>query len=94
MDAGDLSAALAASGESLDKLREHGSIQGPEEVVVYTRAKVLAAAGRHKEAGTLMEEARALLRTKAERIDGAEYRRAFLEEVHPNPEILRTEQPV
>ncbi len=40
-----------------------------------------------------MEEARELIRAKADRIDGAEYRRAFLEDVHPNPEILRTEQP-
>lgn len=85
---GRIDAADRLSASAVRRLRRHGSIQGPEEVVLYTRARALEAAGRADEAAGLVDEARALLREKAARIGDPEERRRFLEDVRPNPEIL------
>jgi class 3 adenylate cyclase/tetratricopeptide (TPR) repeat protein len=85
---GRTGAAERLSGSALRRLRRHGSIQGPEEVVLFTRARTLEAVGRAVEAAELLAEARELLHEKAARIGDPEERRRFLEDVHPNPEIL------
>jgi len=88
LERGLTEAADRLSLSALRRLRRHGSIQGPEEVVLFTRARVLESAGRADEASSLLEEARDLLHEKAARIADPEDRRRFLEDVHPNPEIL------
>ncbi len=50
MRAGDLKAADRSSAEALEALDLRGSMQGPEEAVLYTRARVLKALGRAQEA--------------------------------------------
>jgi class 3 adenylate cyclase/tetratricopeptide (TPR) repeat protein len=85
---GSTDAADRLSTSALRRLRRHGSIQGPEEVVLFTRARALEAAGRPDEAADLLDEARDLLHEKAARIEDPEGRRRFLEDVRPNPEIL------
>ncbi len=91
LDEGDSLAADRMSAEALAKLYKHGSIQGPEEVVLYARARVLAAAGRDREAAAIYEEAKETIWMKADRIQDPEVRRRFLEDVHPNPAILELE---
>ena len=91
LDDGDSSSADRMSAEALAKLYKHGSIQGPEEVVLYARGRVLAAAGRDREASVMFEEAQETIRTKADRIEDPEVRQRFLEDVHPNPAILELE---
>ena len=91
LDEGDSSSADRTSAEALAKLYKHGSIQGPEEVVLYARGKVLVAAGRNREAAVMFEEAQETIRAKAERIEDPEVRQRFLEDVHPNPAILELE---
>jgi adenylate cyclase len=91
LDEGDSSSADRMSAEALAKLYKHGSIQGPEEVVLYARGKVLAAAGRNREAAAMFEEAQETIRTKADRIEDPEVRHHFLEDVHPNAAILELE---
>ncbi|MCK5410446.1 MAG: AAA family ATPase [Gemmatimonadetes bacterium] len=91
LDDGDLSAADRMSAAALAKLYKHGAIQGPEEVVLYARGRVLAAAGRNREAAAMFEEAQETIRTKADRIEDPEVRRRFLEDVHPNQAILELE---
>lgn len=93
LEAGQMDLADRASEEALSKLHAHGSIQGPEEVVLYARGRVLEAAGRHDAAGEIFREAQETIRTKAARIEDPEVRRRFLEEVHPNREILEIEVP-
>jgi adenylate cyclase len=84
---GDVDAADRLSTTALRRMRRHGSIQGPEEVVVYARARAVSALGRTEEAESLLKEAREILREKAVRIPDPEARRHFLA-VDPNPEIL------
>jgi tetratricopeptide (TPR) repeat protein len=91
LDEGDSGSADRTSAEALAKLYRHGSIQGPEEVVLYARGRVLAAAGRNPEAAAMFEEAQETIRTKAARIEDPEVRRHFLEDVHPNSAILKLE---
>lgn len=91
LEEGDSGAADRASAEALAKLYKHGSIQGPEEVVLYVRGRVLAAAGRGREAAAMFEEAKETIRIKADRIQDPEVRRRFLADVHPNPAILQLE---
>ncbi len=88
LERGLTEAADRLSRSALRRMRRHGSIQGPEEVVLFTRARVLDAVGRPEEASSLLEEARDLLHEKAARIADPEERRRFLEDVRPNPEIL------
>ncbi len=91
LSAGDIPSADRISAEALTKLREHGSIQGPEEVVLYVRGRVLAAAERSLEAEAIYREAQETIRTKADRITDAGTRRRFLQDVHPNRAILELE---
>jgi tetratricopeptide (TPR) repeat protein len=76
------------SGSAMRRLERHGSIQGPEEVVVWVRARVEAAMGNARRAAELWEEARSLLAETAARIPNPDDRRRFLEGVEPNPAIL------
>ncbi len=90
VERGDLELADRLSASATRRLRRHGSIQGPEEVVLFVRARVLDQVGRSEEAVELCAEARGLLGEKADRIPDDEIRRAFLENVEPNPAILAT----
>jgi class 3 adenylate cyclase/tetratricopeptide (TPR) repeat protein len=88
LEAGDLTAADQLSAAAIERFEKHGSIQGPEEVVLYVRSRVLQATGSNGDAARFLEAAKEELRVKANRIPDSEWRRTFLEEVHPNPEIL------
>ncbi len=85
---GEAKRADRLSAVALRRMRRHGSIQGPEEVVLYVRSQALRAAGEEGEAAFLLLEARDLLHEKADRIPHPAMRETFLEVVRPNPEIL------
>jgi len=89
LERGDVELADRLSASATRRLHRHGSIQGPEEVVLYVRSRVLAARGQAERAAELLAEAREQLREKAERIPDEETRRSFLDNVEPNPAILR-----
>jgi class 3 adenylate cyclase/tetratricopeptide (TPR) repeat protein len=93
LERGDTDGADRLSMTALRRMRRHGSIQGPEEAVVWARARAVAALGRAEEAESLLEEARDIVREKAYRIPDPEARRHFLT-VDPNPEILGVGAPV
>lgn len=85
---GEVEAADEASRSALEALRRHGSLQGPEERVLYTRCQVLRAVGREEEAAELLGEAAAVVHQTAGRIDDPEMRRVFLQRVELNRLIL------
>jgi len=91
LERGDVELADRLSASATRRLRRHGSIQGPEEVVFYVRSRVLTARGDSEPAAELLAEARDQLHEKAERIPDEATRRAFLENVDPNPDILAAE---
>ncbi|MEN8145747.1 MAG: adenylate/guanylate cyclase domain-containing protein [Gemmatimonadota bacterium] len=91
LEADDTDSADQDSERALKLLELHGDIQGPDEVVYYTRSRVLAALGRLKEARATRERAREIIRETASWIDDEESRRSFLENVDPNPEIMAPE---
>jgi len=88
LDAGNLHGAELASAEATRRLSLHGNIQGPEEAVLYTRVRILAALGRHEEALEVLEKARETVRRKANLIEDRNLRRRYLEEIPLNREIL------
>ena len=75
------------SATAAQMLRRHGNIQGPEEVVFFTRARVLQALGRDDEAERPLSEARAAVELKASCIADGDARSRFLA-LAPNPAIL------
>jgi adenylate cyclase len=91
LEAGDAAAADRDSGRAVELLERHGDIQGPDEVVYWTRSRVLAALGRRGEAADARERAREIVRETASWIEDEELRRSFLENVAPNPAILAPE---
>jgi tetratricopeptide (TPR) repeat protein len=91
LESGDLTAADRLSAAAIERFEKHGSIQGPEEVVLYVRSRVLQATGSNGDAARFLEAAKEELRVKANRIPDPEWKRTFLEAVHPNPEILELE---
>jgi tetratricopeptide (TPR) repeat protein len=88
LERGDVELADRLSASATRRLHRHGSIQGPEEVVLFVRSRVLAARGDPGGAAEFLAEAREQLREKAERIPDEATRRTFLEKVDPNPDIL------
>lgn len=92
LEADNLDAADQHSARAVALLEQHGDIQGPDEIVYYVRSRVLAALGRGKEAGTTRERAREIIRETASWIEDEEFRRSFLENVAPNPEIMAPEE--
>ncbi|MFQ5889508.1 MAG: adenylate/guanylate cyclase domain-containing protein [Gemmatimonadota bacterium] len=88
LESGDTAAADRASREAIEGLRRHGNIQGPEEEVLYTRARALLALGRDGEGRDLLREAREAIHHKAGLIEDPELRRRFLDEVTMNRQIL------
>jgi adenylate cyclase len=93
LDVGNLEGADRASAEATRKLRLHGNIQGPEEVVLYTRVRALSALGREDEKLEVLGEARDTVRRRADLIEDAELRRRFLEEIPLHREILGLGEP-
>lgn len=92
LGAGDLATADAHSMRAIELLERHGDIQGPDEVVYYTRSRVLAALGYEAEAEVSRERAREIIRKTAGWIEDEALRRSFLENVAPNPDILAPER--
>jgi hypothetical protein len=68
-----------------------GKIEGPEEAVLYVRARTLQALGQEEEASALLEQARVTIRAKAEKIEDPKLREEFLNEIPLNREIMETE---
>lgn len=91
---GDLETADESSERALAGLRRQGHVQGPEERILWTRARVLRTAGRGEEADALAEEARETVREKAAWIEEPELRERFLREIPLNAEILGRASPV
>lgn len=87
---GNLEGAEQASAEAFHKLSMRGKIEGPEEAVLHARALVLEALGRSDEASDLLEQARATVRGKAEKIEDPELRQRFLQEIPLNRAIMET----
>jgi tetratricopeptide (TPR) repeat protein len=87
LEANRLGEADRHSSTAVQMLRRHGNIQGPEEAVYYTRARVLETLGREEEAERPLSEARAALQLKAVWISDAEDRARFLA-LGPNPTIM------
>lgn len=85
---GDTATADQHSARAVELLEEHGDIRGPDEVVYWERYRVLAALGKDLEAAKALERARAIIQETAGWIEDDELRHSFLENVHPNPEIL------
>ena len=86
--AGDFDAAEQASAEAIGTLDQHGSIQGPEEAVLYTRARVMDALGRDDESREALRRARTIIQNRAGRIEDPTLRHHYLHEVQLNREIL------
>ncbi len=78
LEAGDVTAAEEASAEAMHKLSMRGKIEGPEEAVLFTRARSLEAQGRKDEAADVLEQARTAIREKANKIEDPDTRRSFL----------------
>jgi predicted ATPase len=91
LTAGDLEDAEQSSAEALHKLSMRGKIEGPEEAVLYVRARTLQALGQEEEASALLEQARVTIRAKAEKIEDPKLREEFLNEIPLNREIMETE---
>ncbi len=89
--AGDFDAAEQASAEAVGTLDDHGSIQGPEEAVLYTRARVMDALGRDDESREALRRARTIIENRAGRIEDPTLRHHYLHEVQLNREILGQE---
>jgi len=79
LEAGDVEAAEEASAEAMHKLSMRGKIEGPEEAVLFTRARSLEALGRQEEAAEILEQARAAIREKAKKIEDPDVRQSFLD---------------
>jgi tetratricopeptide (TPR) repeat protein len=79
LEAGDLEGAEEASAEAMHKLSMRGKIEGPEEAVLFTRARSLEAQGREEEAAEILEQARAAIREKANKIEDPGIRQSFLD---------------
>ncbi len=88
--AGQIERAEQASAEAFHKLSMRGKIEGPEEAVLHARALVLEALGRTDEVADLLEQARATVRSKAEKIEDPELRQRFLQEIPLNRAIMET----
>jgi tetratricopeptide (TPR) repeat protein len=91
LEAGDPATADTDSRRAIELLEQHGDIQGPDEVVYYTRSRVLAALGRRDEAEKARRRAREIIRETASWIEDESFRRSFLENVAPNPAIMSPE---
>jgi predicted ATPase len=79
LDAGDPEAADEASAEAIHKLSMRGKIEGPEEAVLYIRARSLKALGREEEASEILNQARDAIREKAAKIEDSKVRQIFLD---------------
>ena len=88
---GDLEGAEDASAEATHKLSMRGKIEGPEEAVLYVRARALEALGREQEAAEILEQAQDAIREKAEKIEDGTLRERFLNEIPLNREVLGSE---
>ena len=78
LEDGSTEEALRASGRALEKLRQHGSIVGPEERILLAHRQALAASGHMAEADELMLELRNLVTARAARIADAERKASYL----------------
>jgi tetratricopeptide (TPR) repeat protein len=83
---GQLDQALAASAQAMDLFQE-GAGDGVEEQICYHHAQILCAAGRLEEARAAYERAQSELLAKADRLDDADLRRCYLQDVPLNREI-------
>ncbi len=88
LEAGVLDAADTASAEAIRLLDIHCNIQGAEEAVLHTRGRVLAELGWGEEAAECFKRARTIVLNRADRIEDAELRRHYIEEVPLNRVIL------
>lgn len=88
LEAGRPEAAEPDSRRAVELLEKYGDIQGPDEVVYYVHSRVLAALGRAADAAAMRDRARRIVRETAAAIDDEAWRRSFLENVAPNPDIL------
>ncbi len=91
LDDGDVERADRASAEAMRMLTRHGSIQGPEEAVLYTRARTLRALSKEVEMMEVLERARETVRRKADLIEDGGLRRSYLEEIPLHRQILGLE---
>ncbi|NIW35214.1 MAG: AAA family ATPase [Gemmatimonadetes bacterium] len=91
LEAGNLAEADRTSAEAMEALDLHGSIEGPEEAVLFCRARVLAALDRGDESNEALQRARTIVRNRAERIEDPQMRRGYLEDVVLNREIMAHE---
>ncbi|PKO21946.1 MAG: hypothetical protein CVU38_11965 [Chloroflexi bacterium HGW-Chloroflexi-1] len=73
------SQAYGCTSQAVSLLQEQGCIEGPEEAVYLTHSLVLTALGRCEEAADALREAKAQMKTKADRIPDAEQRRRYLD---------------
>ena len=89
--AGDIAAAEDASAEAIAMLDLRGNMQGPEEAVLYTRARVLKALGRQDESEEALQRARTIIMNRADRIEDAGMRECYVRHVPLNREILGAE---
>jgi hypothetical protein len=80
--------ALIASNAAMDLLREHGVPYDGEARVRLVHAEALEANGKRVEARRAIDEARARLIERADRIGDENYRRSFFERVEENARTL------
>ena len=73
-----MESAEEASAEAMHKLSMRGKIEGPEEAVLFVRARTLKALGREEEASQILKQAQETIREKAEKIEDPDVRESFL----------------
>jgi predicted ATPase/class 3 adenylate cyclase len=91
LEAGNIDAAEIASAQATETMDLHGSIEGPEEAVLYSRARVLDALGKRDESTEALHRARTIIRNRADRIEDPDLRRHYLEQIPLHREILAWE---
>jgi predicted ATPase len=88
LEEGNLAAADAASAAAVSLLDIQGSIQGPEEAILYARHRVLETLGREEEALEAVRRARTIILNRADRIEDPDMRKRYLHSIALNEEIL------
>ena len=80
--------ALAATGEAMDALAFHGTLEEGETTVRLVHATALRASGREREFASAITEARTRLLARAAKIGDPAWRERFLSGVEENAETL------
>ncbi len=91
LEDGRLEEADATSKQAVELLDYHCNIQGPEELVLYTRSRVLNALDRGQEAQGLLGRARTIVVNKLDRIEDPDLKEQFLESTDYYREIMSSE---